>query len=408
VIGGFPFWLVLIISGLAICIATIIDIKKREVPDTLTFSLIFLGLILGIVSSVFSLSFIPLVSSIAGLIFGYIVGSALFYTGQWGGGDAKMLMGLGALWGLPIITLIREGFLVNEIPALLLLFIGIFLAGLVYGLVVVFIKIICKFKTFSKAFYTISHQEPYNYVRWIIFSVGALCILGGLFFKVIEIQLLFAFLALCFILGYYLFLSVKVVEKKLFIKEVPIETITEGEWVAKEISISSKEESGVFRIKEFWEMMYRGKEFHKDKSKNAFVNNQTKKTIRLLIYETYAGTFPVVSLFKQVYVMMNNSLYERLRKKVVYALHLREEKSSLEYCKKNNILYLPKSLEKNNIYFSKQVIAIPQPEGLSLMQISALKKNKITTITIKEGIAFMPAFLLGFVVYVVLFILQIL
>jgi len=72
-------------------IACYTDIKTKEIPNSLTLSMIFIGLLL------FSLSFhkewiffIPLISS-------YILIWLIWRAGMWGGGDAKLIMGLLAL-----------------------------------------------------------------------------------------------------------------------------------------------------------------------------------------------------------------------------------------------------------------------------------------------------------------------
>ena len=51
-----------------------------------------------------------------GLIVFVVVGYIMFYAGQWGGGDSKLLMGLGALIGLKLTL--------NPLPVLLIFLIN--------------------------------------------------------------------------------------------------------------------------------------------------------------------------------------------------------------------------------------------------------------------------------------------
>ena len=95
-----PLWFSHVIILVALIVGSITDFKKREVPDALNYSLIAIGIAFGLISSIFTWSPWPVLSSIGGLAGGYLFGALMFYTGQWGGGDSKMMMALGALLGL--------------------------------------------------------------------------------------------------------------------------------------------------------------------------------------------------------------------------------------------------------------------------------------------------------------------
>ena len=89
-----------IIITTALLIGSYTDIKKREVPDWLNYSLIFSGLGLRLMYSLATFDYSYLAFGLFGLAVMLIFALFMFYTGQWGGGDSKMLMGLGALIGL--------------------------------------------------------------------------------------------------------------------------------------------------------------------------------------------------------------------------------------------------------------------------------------------------------------------
>ncbi|MBI5798624.1 MAG: prepilin peptidase [Candidatus Yonathbacteria bacterium] len=92
-------WFIPVICLAMLLIATFTDIKSLEVPDWLTHGGIALGIILAVISSLINWSIWPLISSIAGLAITFAIACLMFYTGQWGGGDAKLLMALGAITG---------------------------------------------------------------------------------------------------------------------------------------------------------------------------------------------------------------------------------------------------------------------------------------------------------------------
>lgn len=89
-------YIILFLVLLAFLIASIEDIKKREVYDYINYSLAFLVLITAIFESLFIGSFDPIKYVGFGLLIGFLFGSILFYAGIWGGGDAKFLIGFGA------------------------------------------------------------------------------------------------------------------------------------------------------------------------------------------------------------------------------------------------------------------------------------------------------------------------
>jgi len=89
----------IIIAFVALVISTITDIKKREVPDYISYGLTFIALGISVIYSIVYLDYTYISQSIMGFIVGLIIAYAMFYMGQWGGGDSKLIMGLGAVLG---------------------------------------------------------------------------------------------------------------------------------------------------------------------------------------------------------------------------------------------------------------------------------------------------------------------
>ena len=77
----------LFIGIFCLIIASYTDIKNREVPDCLTYALIFLSFIISIF-----LNYI--LQAIITFILTYLLGYFLYRKKVWGGGDSKMLMGI--------------------------------------------------------------------------------------------------------------------------------------------------------------------------------------------------------------------------------------------------------------------------------------------------------------------------
>src|SRR3989344_2478856 len=105
--------LLLVVAGIALLIASIHDFRTREVPDLISFGLIALGLGIRLILS-FSQGWQLFIQGVVGLGVMVALGYLLFHTAQVGGGDAKLLMGLGAVFGLEgNIHSFLLGFLIN-------------------------------------------------------------------------------------------------------------------------------------------------------------------------------------------------------------------------------------------------------------------------------------------------------
>lgn len=227
-----------VISGMIIATAT--DLKKREVPDWLNYSLIFFGLGARLIYSVYYLDFFFFLEGVLGLAVLAMIGLLMFYTGQWGGGDTKLLMGVGALMGL--------SFDFSEFPLIVSFFINLLIVGAGYGLlwsVVLSIKHRKKFKvSFRK-----NHKKVKTAKRFIIIT-SVLIFIPVFIFQSLLLKISFIVLAVIPVSTLYVWLFAKSVEQSCMFKKVKPDELTEGDWVEDDIKIGrkkiySKKELGV-------------------------------------------------------------------------------------------------------------------------------------------------------------------
>ena len=97
-----PFVTVIVLSALAI--ASFTDLRTREVSDWLNYALAVFGIGAGALLSVAFWTWTYVAYSILGMLVFFGIAWLMYYAGQWGGGDSKLLIGLGASIGLPFST----------------------------------------------------------------------------------------------------------------------------------------------------------------------------------------------------------------------------------------------------------------------------------------------------------------
>jgi len=222
----------LMVTGLAFLLgASYTDLKKREVPDWLNYGLIFSGLGLRLMFS-FENGFSIFLNGLLG--FGVCFGLAyLFYWANWwGGGDSKLLMGMGAVIGFGF-NFENWSFSSSD---LLLFFIGLLVFGMVMGLVWSVVVAIRKGKKFVKEFKEIIRVYRKTHLL-ILFGGGALLVLS-IFYWILW--------PLPFILvgGFYMLGFVKAVEESCFVKQIQIKKLVEGDWLAKDVLVEGKKVAG--------------------------------------------------------------------------------------------------------------------------------------------------------------------
>ena len=215
---------------LTLIILSVLDIKYREVPDWLNYGLIFAALGLRLIHSVLHSDWLFFVYGILGLAvftgFSYL----FYYLGQWGGGDAKTFMAIGAVIGInwndfsfPIIFLICSIF-----------------AGAVFGMIWSIALAIKNKKQFSRHFTFLSKKFKLRQFNFITLSISIMVILILLFLKNFIWVMPFFILSFLILLSLNTWIFIKAVEESCMMKLVDINKLTEGDWLVKDIKINGK------------------------------------------------------------------------------------------------------------------------------------------------------------------------
>lgn len=221
-----------------ITLASIQDLKRREVYNWISFSLVIFALAYRAIYSVIHSDFMFLFYGLLGLGIFIILGYAFYYARVFAGGDAKLLMSLGAV--LPVSLSLFPNFMILSLFIFILLLTGSFY-GLAYTLFLVFRN---KNK-FSREFLK---QAKTN--KKIIFTSAAL----GTAFLIAPFlfgDALFLFFPVIAFLFPVLYVYGKAVEESCLIVSVPSSRLSEGDWLYEKVKFKGK------TIQPYWEGLSR-------------------------------------------------------------------------------------------------------------------------------------------------------
>ncbi len=225
--------IIFVIAGLiGLIIASISDIKTREVPDWLSYSLIAIGLILRLFHALTYKEWSYLTQGLIGFGVFFIIANLMYYTKQWGGGDSKLLMGLGILFATYPSFLLKYFQPVLTFPFLLILWINILLVGAFYGLIYAIVLTIRNRKNFLiKAKKLLNKKKIRNLTR-IALVLAVLFALSTILVKDKVIDLIF--LATAFLMASfpYIWIFTKSIEEACMYRRIPVKKLTEGDWIA--------------------------------------------------------------------------------------------------------------------------------------------------------------------------------
>jgi Flp pilus assembly protein protease CpaA len=219
------------IAFLVLLIASYTDLKTREVPDWLNFSLIGTGFGINLLFSIIFLKINFILASLIGFAIFFAIAWVMFYAGQWGGGDSKILMGLGALIGIDFLSknYFLTEFLINAL-----------LIGALYGILWSIFLIFRNKNKFVKMFRKSIKNKKVLLAKKIILALFIIMILISVLNPDRIIRLMMLYLAVILIFTFYLWVIIKIVEDCCMLKYVKPQKLTEGDWIAKDVKINGK------------------------------------------------------------------------------------------------------------------------------------------------------------------------
>ncbi len=221
-----------LLTGAILAAASISDIKTREVPDWLNYSATAAGIGINLIYSLITWNPWPIVYSIAGVLVFLVIASIMFYGGQWGGGDSKMLIALGAILGLQFS--LKAPFLSFN-QTIIALFMNLMLVGVVYALLWSMGLAIKHREKFTSQF-----TQQAGEVKLITIALLSVMLLFFVFVNDPSLRFALIGTGLATLAAGGIWAFGKSVEKSCMLKNTPTKKLTEGDWIAKEVRVKGK------------------------------------------------------------------------------------------------------------------------------------------------------------------------
>jgi Flp pilus assembly protein protease CpaA len=207
-------------------------LRTGEIPDKFTLGLVAAALAIRAVVSITNSNIdYFLDGAITGSIF-FAFGAVLFYTGGWGGGDAKLVTGIGAALGgvYSSLSMVDSGF--GLFPAFFGFFVAMAIVSIPYSVIYSFILSLKHKKVFTLTRESLK-ENSYLLIGLFVLSFALIIIL-----KPWTAVLAFALLSPPIL--FMLLLYVKAVEKEALQKEIPVSQLQEGDMVLDDITYGKK------------------------------------------------------------------------------------------------------------------------------------------------------------------------
>lgn len=223
----YEFIFLFVLASLYLIFASIQDLKTREVANWLSFSLIIFGVIYRISYGVFSGYYFFIYQGIIGMIIFIVLGYLFYYGRFFAGGDAKLLMGLGAA------IFFYPSFYENLISTASFLFLML-VSGAVYGIFWSTFLMIKNYSNFQKEFKKLKKEN------WGKIQLSLVLSIFSLIFLYLTNDLILLFVPILIFILPWIYIYAKAIDEGCMIYETPVEKLVEGDWLYKQVVIDQK------------------------------------------------------------------------------------------------------------------------------------------------------------------------
>lgn len=227
--------------------ASITDLRNRNVPNWLSFSLIAIAFSVRAIASVITLQADYFLYSLASFAIFFILANLFYYTRTFGGGDVKLLMALSVVFATTpsfiksffIGHFVGYGYIgyTGNFSFLLSFILNILVIGAVYGFLFSVFFSIKNRKAFLIKFKNINKEKKMLLGKLCCLIIGILFFISAIFFN--NSFSGFFILAIIFLCMPYLYIAIKSVDA-IMIKKVNPNKLSEGDWLLRKIKLKNK------------------------------------------------------------------------------------------------------------------------------------------------------------------------
>ncbi len=222
--------IVILVSLVFLIIASYCDLRTGEVPEKISRGYIFSMLFLAFLFSIFTQDYKPFVYAatigVAYFVFGYLT----YYFGQWGGGDVKILAGIGISLGL-LYSLNYEFPRSTILPYYLGYFIDmgivmipyVFLYGLFLG---------SRNRSVFQEYFKSLKNKKFIFVFIFSFFPSAI----AMYFGIGAVSLFYLVLPFFLLVSIYM----KILEKTALVETIPVSRLREGDVLVDDLMLDNK------------------------------------------------------------------------------------------------------------------------------------------------------------------------
>jgi len=214
-----------VLALIFIIFAVVQDLRSREIANWLNWSLIIFALGFRFFYSLFSGEWNFVLQGIIGFGIFFVLGNALYYSHVFAGGDAKLMIALGAI--LPF-----SNNLFANLKIFILFFFLFLIVGAIYGLIMTVIFSFRKWRDFRKEFFKRFRKGIWLICGGLVFSIGVLCLS--------FMDAIFIWLGLILFVLPYLYFYSKAVDEVCMVREVSVLQLTEGDWLYEDVKVKGK------------------------------------------------------------------------------------------------------------------------------------------------------------------------
>lgn len=203
-------------------VASIQDLKKREVANWLNFSLLAFALAYRMAVTILTKNLEFFLFGLIGVAIFTVIAFSFYYANAFGGGDAKLLIAFGA-----IMPFSSYG---SILPTTIIFILLLFTIGAIYTLAYTAIIAVKRKEKFRKHF----KQKVRANKKTLIITIS-LAIISSIYATQTVIAI---FVAILFLIP-TLYIYTKAIESTLLIR-THYSKLTEGDWIKQDIKINSK------------------------------------------------------------------------------------------------------------------------------------------------------------------------